>query len=620
MKINYRPEIDGLRAIAVVAVILFHAQITVFGRQPFQGGFIGVDIFFVISGYLITSIILKELFNTGTFSFIYFYQRRIRRILPVLLLVMLVSMPFAWIYLLPSSFIELSKSIIYAIGFSSNFYFHHSGLEYFTVGSLFKPFLHTWSLSIEEQYYILIPLILILVFKFCRNYIIHFLIFGFIISLFFTELKIRSNPSETFYFLHTRMWELLAGSILAYYEITLGYRCRNNVLNKIFPGVGLILILQSIIFFNSSMLHPSFYTLSPVLGVCLIIWFSNKNEIITRFLSTKLFVGIGLISYSLYLWHYPLFAFVKINGFASGDILKKLSLIPTLVFLSILSYYLVEKKFRDKKLKFKNLFTQILFLFISLIIINYIVISKEGFPNRFEYLKTLNKNYEPDNLYLAKNRMKFNHSKNNFIEDNRYNLLVIGDSYAEDLSNLLNSNKDLSKKIDVVYINKKLKDILLQDTSILKKAEGIVFSYRWSQNNLKNFKDNIKMFKKFNKKIFLTSRSNEYKLYYNIHTLLDYKILFEKKKFEYFKLKKLYYENRTVNSESEINLKLKELSITEDFHYLNKEDYMCDDKKKECDYVSLDGSKLIYDYGHYTRSGIEFFGKKINDLNWLKLY
>ena len=143
MKLTYRPEIDGLRTIAVAVVILYHAQITIFGHQPFKGGFIGVDIFFVISGYLITSIILKELITTGTFSFKHFYERRIRRILPALLFVMLVSLPFAWLFLFPSSLIDFSKSILYSLGFSSNFYFYNSGQDYGAIDSLFIPFLHT---------------------------------------------------------------------------------------------------------------------------------------------------------------------------------------------------------------------------------------------------------------------------------------------------------------------------------------------------------------------------------------------------------------------------------------------------------------------------------------------
>ena len=325
MRFTYRPEIDGLRAIAVVAVILYHAQITILEYQPFKGGFIGVDIFFVISGYLITLIILKELITTGTFSFRYFYERRIRRIIPALLLVMLVSLPFAWIYLLPNSFIDFSKSILYSLGFSSNFYFWGSGQVYGAEGGLLKPFLHTWSLSVEEQFYIFFPIILFLTFKYFKKYIIHILILGFLISLGLADWGSRNYPSINFYVLPTRAWELLVGSILAYFEITLGYRSKQKTLNLILPSLGLFLIGYSILFFNDKMFHPSFYTLSPVIGVCLIIWFSNKNELITKILSTQIFVGIGLISYSLYLWHYPIFAFARRTNFAQDSLFKQLN-------------------------------------------------------------------------------------------------------------------------------------------------------------------------------------------------------------------------------------------------------------------------------------------------------
>ena len=177
MKLIYRPEIDGLRAIAAISVILYHAQITILGYQPFKGGFIGVDIFFVISGYLITSIILKELENNGSFSFKHFYERRIRRIIPVLLFVMLLSLPFAWMFLLPSDFVEFSKSILYSLGFNSNHYFHYSGQKYDAENSLLIPFLHTWSLSVEEQFYILFPVILIFTFKYFKKYIFYILAF-----------------------------------------------------------------------------------------------------------------------------------------------------------------------------------------------------------------------------------------------------------------------------------------------------------------------------------------------------------------------------------------------------------------------------------------------------------
>ena len=174
MKIEYRPEIDGLRALAVMSVILFHAQIS----KVIKGGYVGVDIFFVISGYLITSIILKELKSKNSFSFNKFIQRRIRRILPVLFTMKLISIPFALILLPPSRIIEFSKSAFYSLGFLSNLYFYFSGLKYEAIEGLFIPLLHTWSLSVEEQFYIIFPLIMILFFKYIQknNLFFYFLI------------------------------------------------------------------------------------------------------------------------------------------------------------------------------------------------------------------------------------------------------------------------------------------------------------------------------------------------------------------------------------------------------------------------------------------------------------
>jgi peptidoglycan/LPS O-acetylase OafA/YrhL len=249
MKINYRPEIDGLRAIAVSAVILYHSKIPLFGIVNFfSGGFIGVDIFFVISGYLITLIILKELSINGSFSFKHFYEKRIRRIFPVLLFVMLVSFIFAWMYLLPKNFVDYSKSIIYSIFFISNIFFYNSGQEYDAENGLFIPFLHTWSLSVEEQFYILFPIILFLIFKFFQKYLIYFLVASFLISFVLSNWYSLNNPSISFYFIHTRMWELLAGSILAYFEIKKSYLNKNKVLRLILPTAGILLIIFPILF------------------------------------------------------------------------------------------------------------------------------------------------------------------------------------------------------------------------------------------------------------------------------------------------------------------------------------------------------------------------------------
>ena len=616
MKFTYRPEIDGLRAIAVVGVIIYHAQVKILGYQIFKGGFIGVDIFFVISGYLITSIILNELLTNGSFSFKYFYERRIRRILPVLLFVMLLSLPFAWIYLFPSGIIDFSKSILYSIGFGSNFYFHYSGQEYGNLDGLFKPFLHTWSLSVEEQYYILFPIILLFTYKYIRKYSIHILILGFISSLLLADLTSKNYSSVSFYFLHTRMWELLAGSLLAYLESKIGRNSKFKTLNLLLPFVGLILIGHSFLFFYDGMDHPSFYTLLPIVGVCLIIWFSNSYEFFTKILSTRLFVGTGLISYSLYLWHYPIFSFVKINGMVSGNIMGKLTLIPIIIFLSVFSYYLIEKPFRNKKFSFKKVLFFCFFILLILLAFNLLVIEKNGFPKRFEKLKKININYNPDNFSLAETRMGNLDLSKKFNTKN-FNILVVGDSFAEDLFNALNLNKHLYKGVDFFLAGNNYN--LVKVDELLKKSNMVIYSYDWSDAKLKNLESDLKKIQSINSNIAITSSSNEYMVHSRLYTLIDYKVLFDKENFDYFGLKKQYFENRLIHSKSNINQKLKKFTLEKKLKYLNREDFMCEILKSECDYVDKYGNKLLYDYGHYTKNGAKFFGKKIYETNWLQL-
>ena len=481
MKIKYRPEIDGLRAIAVCAVIIYHAKISVLGLSA-TGGFIGVDIFLVISGYLITSIIFKEFLTTGSFSFKYFYERRIRRILPTLLIVMLVSLPFAWKYLLQSNLVDFSKSILFSLGFSSNFYFHYSGQKYGAESGLFIPYLHTWTLSIEEQYYLLFPIIILIVFKYFREYLIYTLFIGFIISLSLANWSSKNYPSVSFYFLHTRIWEFLAGSIMAYFEIIRGYRSRNKTLNLLLPSLGLFLIGYSILFFNHETLHPSFYTLIPVIGVCLIIWFSHKGEITTKILSTKLFVSIGLISYALYLWHYPIFAFARITNIFNDNIIKEIFSAFIILFLSILSYHFIEKPFRNNKYQFKKLLIALTCVTIFLISFLFTIIKENGFEKRFP--KIFQVKHKADNIDLYQ---KYNNKK----------IILIGDSHAYALIHNLNeeakkNNLSLFEFGTELYLNnfnhtdKKKNETFKKNNdyieSFLKKNTNsiIILHQRWS--------------------------------------------------------------------------------------------------------------------------------------------
>ena len=632
MKPTYRPEIDGLRAIAVSAVIIYHAQITTFGSQPFKGGFIGVDIFFVISGYLITSIILKELVTTDSFSFKHFYERRIRRILPALLFVMLTSLPFAWMYLLPSDLIDFSKSILYSLGFSSNFYFHYSGQVYGATDGLLKPFLHTWSLSVEEQFYILFPIVLLVTFKFFRKNLIYILIIGFIVSLGLAEWTSRNYPSASFYFIHARIWELLAGSILAYFEVTKGHRSKNQLLNSILPTIGLLLIIHSIIFFDDSIFHPSFYSLSPIIGVCLIIWFSNKNELITKILSTKLFVGVGLISYSLYLWHYPIFAFARTTHVFKDNFIKELSSGLIILFLSILTYYLFERPARNKKNKFKVIISLIMISISVLIIFNFTTIQKDGYKNRFYFSKI----YSLDKLSYTEESKNFEIDYNYDNYDNRKNVLIIGNSHGEDILNILsktnlknkiyfNLTSPKARKDDYNYQISYFYDFLTEKKAIIDFYDGnffnhlkkqyentdlIIFSTKYQSNDLKVLDDLIKKIKQDKKKIIIFDNALEQTT--NRFNRLDYYI-YKHKRFPEKNILNNIEEKmfEDLKNEKDINKKIKLIAKRNNIFLIEREKIFCNFDKKRCPSVTEEGYKIYYDYAHISDKGADFFARII---------
>jgi len=445
IKLNYRPEIDGLRALAVLPVIFYHAQISFFNQYYFKGGFIGVDIFFVISGYLISSLIFKEIKETNNFSFTNFYERRARRLLPVLFLVMLVSMPVAWVYLMPNAFIELSNSILSTIFFGSNFYFWLDGQQYANESALLKPFLHTWSLAVEEQFYIIFPAILVILYKILKKNLIYVIFLGFVTSLYLANIASQSNPSLNFYMLPFRGWELLVGTILAWLEVNTG-RTNNKFYCQIFPIVGIILIFYSVIFFNDDMLHPSLYTLIPIVGTALIIWFSHKNSIVCKVLSTKMFVGIGVISYSLYLWHYPIMAFDRIKDFSPSETDRLQWIILTFIF-SIFSYYLIEKPFRNKfKISRRNFISALLFCLLTLLFINIYSIKTKGFLDssatilQKEFINVAPMNKLKNKKGVICHGIQEINKSCNFGAKNKKNVFLVGDSHLASLMFELKQN------------------------------------------------------------------------------------------------------------------------------------------------------------------------------------
>tara|TARA_B110000858_G_C17794915_1_gene471898 strand:- start:878 stop:2821 length:1944 start_codon:yes stop_codon:yes gene_type:complete len=632
MKINYRPEINGLRAIAVGAVILYHSQINIFGINLFVGGFIGVDIFFVISGYLITSIILNELNTTGSFSLKNFYERRIRRLLPALLFVMFLSIPFAWKYLLPSDFILFSKSIIYSLGLSSNFYFHYSGQEYGAGASLIKPFLHTWSLSVEMQYYILYPILLLAIIRYYRRYLIYLLIILFVINLGLAEWSSKNYPSASFYFLHTRIWEFLAGSILGYFEISLEHRNKKKKISLILPSIGLILIGHSIIYFNDKMVHPSIYTLSPIIGACLIIWFSNKDEIITRVLSSKLFVGIGLISYSLYLWHYPIFAFIRVTDFTDGSILLKILLSIVILILSIFSYYLIEKPSNNKKNNFKIIFSLIIISIFILVFININIVIKKGYQKRFFF----NNNFKLSRVgyFDEYNDFLFKYNYDNY--DERDNVLIVGNSHADDILKILSKTslkdkiyfntpaikiKEKFSQYQIHYFYNFLKERKTETNDYdsdfynhLKKqydkSEIIILASQYKKKDLEILNKLIKILKEENKKIIIFDNALE----------LITKIGLNKLDYYVFKNKKIPNKINLNNIEEEvfldsknadiINSQIKKISEKNNIFLIESKKIFCNIIEKKCPLITEENYKIYWDSSHITNEGAVFFARK----------
>ena len=337
----YRRDIDGLRAIAVIAVVLFH-----FGVPGFTGGFVGFDVFFVISGYLITSIIWRQR-EAGRFSFVDFWARRARRILPALFVLLAAVLVAGWFLMAPKDYEELGRSVRYQVLFVSNLLFMRQD-GYFDAASDLKPLLHTWSLAVEEQFYIVFPLVLTVLsarFKHWRLALFGLLLISFGLSVW----AVAQHPQKAFFLLPMRAWELLAGGMLAIAPVT--QKRLTPAAAQCFSLLGLGLILMAVFGYDKSTPFPGAAALLPVLGVVVLIWANEHHTTwVGRLLSTRVMVGLGLISYSWYLWHWPVFVFgsyASVGEFGAG---LTSALIALTLILGYLSWRFVETPFRERRL------------------------------------------------------------------------------------------------------------------------------------------------------------------------------------------------------------------------------------------------------------------------------
>lgn len=349
MKLTYRKEIDGLRAIAVLSILLFHA-----GFSKFSGGYVGVDVFFVISGYLISTIIFNQK-TSGTFSFASFYIRRARRILPALFLVLLACLPFAWFWLIPKDMIEFAQSLLAVIFLGSNIFFW-SDSGYFSTASEFRPLLHAWSLSLEEQFYLLFPLLVTALMSSKKQFFVRTCLLLGGISLIFSIWSATKYPSFGFFLLPSRIWEFLIGSLVAYF-VLFGQTERpvNSTVKEYLGFAGIVLIIGAILLFKPDMPFPGYWALIPTIGTALVIAFADQNTLSGRLLGNRVFVTIGLISYSTYLWHQPIFAFARLRQLESLSTVFSFSLIVLSGTLGYLTWRYIEPIWRtDAKIRAKS--------------------------------------------------------------------------------------------------------------------------------------------------------------------------------------------------------------------------------------------------------------------------
>jgi peptidoglycan/LPS O-acetylase OafA/YrhL len=350
MTLKYRPEVDGLRAIAILPVVLYHAKV-----PAFSGGFVGVDVFFVISGYLIATIILTE-WREGRFSLLGFYRRRVLRIFPALFVMMAACYPIGWLLLGPGGMKEFAGSIVASTFFFANIYF--LGVSgYFATAAELKPLLHNWSLSVEEQFYMLLPAIMLLTWRLGARLQAALLLLVAVLSLGIAEWQVQQgNTAPAFFLLQARMWELLAGVLAAYWlaspagqRVLLSGRYRHLAL------LGIALILFAVFTFNGNTPFPGLAALLPCAGAAAVIIFATPSTLAGALLGWRPMVFIGLISYSLYLWHYPLLAFTRIAT-ESENLALMLGICLFAGVLAYLSWRFVERPARRLQLSHVRLF------------------------------------------------------------------------------------------------------------------------------------------------------------------------------------------------------------------------------------------------------------------------
>tara|TARA_R110002096_G_scaffold42144_2_gene113715 strand:- start:9248 stop:11179 length:1932 start_codon:yes stop_codon:yes gene_type:complete len=635
--IHYRPEIDGLRTLAVLGVLIYHAEFALGDGILLQGGFLGVDVFFVISGFLITSILRREWLQTGTISIANFYKRRARRILPALLTVMLVSLPVAWFLLLPSALIDFVKSLLASLGFCSNAYWLFSLQEYGAESALLRPFLHTWSLAVEEQFYILYPLLLLFLWRTMPRVLPSVLLLLMIASLGAAVWLTKIHPSFSFYMLPSRLWELLAGGMLVFLDdrkpwLKLGWLPRGSL-----PLLGTVMIIGSFIGVGQNN-HPGLITTVCVGGTVLLIATAGSGGLVIRLLSTKVMVFIGLISYSLYLWHYPVFAFARIHDHSLG-MWEKLSLLGVSVILASVTYFTVEQFFRKPvRISLPKFATSMGMATAAIIVFSGAVLAEGGIMNRFPKLAALYNHYEFDNTLLKREKNGkaafFCEKQPEFsTKEDTEKVLIVGDSHAIDFYVALMLNQDGFPNMEFCLYNLEIgePDAIFQEfyqTKKFKKADHVLISSRIAAPNhkehggvrdIENLEHVIRSLQQRGKNVLVATNTIEFLYIENLPPFDWFVRNTPQGSYTFDDINRFLWDNRKLDEVPPINAEIRKIARKTGAVLLEKAEYMSNPERKTCLAVTPEGRKVFYDYGHYTVEGARYYGRRIHELGWLRL-
>ena len=439
--LKYRADISGIRALAVLSVLIYHADLDVFGYRLLPAGFFGVDIFFVLSGYLISYLVLEQI-ERGEFSFLQFYHRRARRILPALFAMLVFSIPFAFYLLHPNALVAFSKSLVAAVASVSNFVFWLED-SYTAEASQLKPLLHTWSLGIEEQFYLVLPLLLIMLNRLSSSertikITLWVLLVG---SLICAQLTAIHASTFGFFVLPSRIWEFVCGTLLALSHLKHGLPAP-TMRSRVWVYVGFLAVLVPMFVYDDGVRHPSTFTLSTVVGTVLLIRFGTTPSLVKSVLSWGPIVYIGLISYSLYLLHWPILVFAR-HAFIELGYGQTVLLIAVSFACAALSYRFVDTPFREQRLGAKPLYLTLLTSGLVMVVFALWAISGGGLIDRFRDRPVLyatfldmqrvdrGETYDPDcYFHFELDGDLTEHPFENclVLDDNRQNIVLMGDS------------------------------------------------------------------------------------------------------------------------------------------------------------------------------------------------